>query len=77
MTDAYAAPSTPTANAMAHGSSAPSPVATDAPSGIGSLVASFGILELEKLLSEESEHALVGRELCRRSPLQPLAMVPG
>ena len=31
------------------------PVATDAPSGIGSLAASFGTLELSKLLSGEPE----------------------
>ena len=39
------------------------PAATNAPSGIGSLAASFGILELPKLLSGEPEHTLVGREL--------------
>ena len=48
---------------MADVASAVAPVATDAPSGIGSLSASFGILELPKLLSGALEHALVGREL--------------
>jgi hypothetical protein len=64
MNDAYApVQSTQVTRARAHGTSAPSPAATNAPSGIGSLEASVGILEAEKLLSGESEHALVGREL--------------
>jgi hypothetical protein len=37
--------------------------ATNAPSVIGSLVASLGIVELHKLLAETFEQALVGREL--------------
>jgi len=36
---------------------------TNAPSGIGSLVASLGVLELQKLLAREWDHALVAREL--------------
>jgi hypothetical protein len=39
------------------------PVATDAPSGLGSLPAALGVLELPKLISGELKHALVGREL--------------
>jgi hypothetical protein len=39
------------------------PVATNAPSAIGSLAASFAILEGQKLLAGAFEHALVGREL--------------
>ena len=38
-------------------------VATNAPSGIGSLVASRGVLELQKFLSREWNHVLVAREL--------------
>jgi hypothetical protein len=37
--------------------------ATNAPSGIGSLVASHGALEIQKLVSHEWDHALVAREL--------------
>jgi hypothetical protein len=64
MTDAFppALPA-PGASAAPGASSNSSPAATNAPSAIGSLVASFGILELQKLQSGELEQALVGREL--------------
>lgn len=64
MTDAPPpAPPAPETSATRGATSRSSPTATNAPSAIGSLVASFGILELQKLQSGQLEQALVGREL--------------
>ena len=61
-----AGPATAPARAVEAGAASHSerlPAATNAPSAIGSLAASFAILEAQKLLAGEFEHALVGREL--------------